>query len=92
MKLNKKEPKYSVGDEVSVEVSLDSSQSGALVGVCVADESVLEMVSKRKQVPRLPVMVYFAAALSAVLCFMASFPWSCSGVSEASFMASSNSF
>ena len=32
---------------------------GALLGVSVTDDSVLEMVEKRKQAPRLPVQAYF---------------------------------
>jgi len=63
IKFNKKEEeKYSVGEKVSLEISLKDSKTSkpieSLFGVSVVDESILEMINKRKQVPRLPFMIY----------------------------------
>ena len=62
IKLNSTNSKYSVGDKVQMDLTFSSEEnnkkSEILYGVSVVDESVLEMVSKRKQVPRLPVIVY----------------------------------
>jgi len=59
--LDKKNGKYTPGDKAKLDIKIKDSENDklkALVGISVVDESILEMVSKRKQVPRLPVMVF----------------------------------
>ena len=59
IKLNEgKTDTFAVGEEINLSLSLENETANCLIGVSVVDESVLEMVSRRKQVPRLPVMVY----------------------------------
>ena len=51
---------YVPGDKATVTVTTtdaDGKPVGALVGLTVTDDSVLEMIEKREQAPRLPVMV-----------------------------------
>lgn len=51
---------YVPGDEVSLTVKTtdgDGKPVGAVVGLTVTDDSVLEMIETREQAPRLPVMV-----------------------------------
>jgi hypothetical protein len=51
---------YVPGDKVTLRVSTTDESGkpvGAVVGLTVADSSVLEMIDKREQAPRLPVMV-----------------------------------
>ena len=51
---------YVPGDKVTLRVSTTDESGkpvGAFVGLTVADSSVLEMIEKREQAPRLPVMV-----------------------------------
>ncbi|MEK7703665.1 MAG: MG2 domain-containing protein, partial [Myxococcota bacterium] len=53
-------PRYATGDEVELTVRTRDAHGkpvAAVVGVTITDESVLEMVEKREQAPRLPVMV-----------------------------------
>jgi uncharacterized protein YfaS (alpha-2-macroglobulin family) len=53
---------YVPGDKVSltVETTDESGQPvSAVVGLSVTDDSVLEMIDKREQTPRLPVMAFF---------------------------------
>ena len=55
-------PVYSPGQKVKLRVTTTDEKGcpvAAVLGVCVTDDSILEMVEKRKQVPRLPVMAYF---------------------------------
>jgi uncharacterized protein YfaS (alpha-2-macroglobulin family) len=48
---------YVPGDKVTlrVETTEDSKPVGSMVGLSVSDSSVLEMIEKREQAPRLPV-------------------------------------
>src|SRR5262249_24439483 len=51
---------YVPGDKVTLRVTTTDDAgkpAGAIVGVTVTDSSVLEMIEKREQAPRLPVMV-----------------------------------
>src|SRR5205085_12530657 len=51
---------YVPGDKVTLRVTTTDDTGkpiGAVVGLTVADSSVLEMIEKREQAPRLPVMV-----------------------------------
>lgn len=52
---------YVPGEEVSIDI-ITTDQSGkpveAVVGITVTDDSVREIIEKREQAPRLPVMVY----------------------------------
>ena len=52
--------RYTPGDPVELNIRTTDSQDqpiGAVVGLSVTDDSVLEMIDKREQAPRLPVMV-----------------------------------
>ena len=52
---------YVPGGKVEIDVTTTDEKGtpvGAVVGVTVTDESVLEMIEKREQAPRLPVMVF----------------------------------
>ncbi|MBX9685380.1 MAG: hypothetical protein K2X27_01685, partial [Candidatus Obscuribacterales bacterium] len=52
---------YVPGDETELTVKTTDAAGkpvSAVVGVTVADDSVLEMIEKREQAPRLPVMLY----------------------------------
>ncbi len=51
---------YIPGDnvELTVKTSVDGKPVSAVVGLTVTDDSVLEMIEKREQAPRLPVMVF----------------------------------
>jgi len=52
---------YSIGETVNMKIRAfgdDGLPSKAVLGVCVTDDTVLEMVDKRKQVPRLPVQAF----------------------------------
>jgi alpha-2-macroglobulin-like protein len=52
---------YVPGGKVKLDVTTTDEKGtpvGAVVGVTVTDESVLEMIEKREQAPRLPVMVF----------------------------------
>ncbi len=61
VELQLSEGPYVPGAEVSVDV-LTTDRSGnpveAVVGLTVTDDTVLELIEKREQAPRLPVMVY----------------------------------
>src|SRR5216117_3994679 len=51
---------YVPGDKVTLRVATTDDRGkpvGAMVGLTVTDSSVLEMIEKREQAPRLPVMV-----------------------------------
>jgi uncharacterized protein YfaS (alpha-2-macroglobulin family) len=51
---------YTPGDKVTLRITTTDEQGkpvAGVVGVTVADDSVLEMIEKREQAPRLPVMV-----------------------------------
>ncbi|MDP6450198.1 MAG: alpha-2-macroglobulin family protein, partial [Lentisphaeria bacterium] len=53
--------RYVPGDKVELTVrttGADGKPVSAVVGVTVTDETVLEMIDKREQAPRLPVMVF----------------------------------
>ncbi len=53
-------PTYVPGDKVNLTVQTTDEKGepvGAVVGVTVTDDSMLEMIEKREQAPRLPVMV-----------------------------------
>jgi hypothetical protein len=53
-------PRYVPGGQVEIAVKTTDSDGkpvGAVVGLAVTDDSVLEMIDKREQAPRLPVMV-----------------------------------
>ncbi|HYR85462.1 MAG TPA: MG2 domain-containing protein [Terriglobia bacterium] len=53
---------YVPGDKVTLRVTTTDDTGkpiGAMVGLTVTDSSVLEMIEKREQAPRLPVMVLF---------------------------------
>ena len=54
-------PRFAPGAPASVTVTTTDEHGdplGAIVGLTVTDDSMLEMVEKREQAPRLPVMVY----------------------------------
>ncbi len=53
--------RYVPGDKVELTVrttGADGNPVGAVVGMTVTDETVLEMIDRREQAPRLPVMVF----------------------------------
>jgi hypothetical protein len=53
---------YAPGEKVTLRVTTTDETGkpvGAMVGLAVTDSSVLEMIEKREQAPRLPVMVLF---------------------------------
>jgi alpha-2-macroglobulin-like protein len=52
---------YATGDSVDLKITTtdeDGKPVAAVAGITVSDESVVEMLEKREQPPRLPVMVY----------------------------------
>lgn len=53
--------RYTPGSEVelTVKTTINGKPASAVVGLTVTDDSVLEMIEKREQAPRLPVLVFF---------------------------------